>query len=62
MFKITPKEGLKVMNPATMRGVPTDGIVITDITTYWDNRLKDGDVTIEDLSKVKEPKQNKKEL
>jgi len=62
MFKIIPKEGLKVMNPATMRGVPADGVVITDVTTYWDNRRKDGDVTIEDLSKVKEPKQNKKEL
>ena len=56
MIKIIPKDGLKVMNPDTMKRVPKDGIVIPKITTYWKNRKNDKDITIEDLSKKKSPK------
>lgn len=53
MIKITPKDGLKVINPDTMKRVPRDGTVIPKMTTYWNNRKKDGDISIEDLSKKK---------
>ncbi len=58
MIKIIPKDGLKVMNPDTMKRVPKDGIVIPKITTYWKNRKNDKDITIEDLSKKKSPKKD----
>ena len=53
MFKITPKQGLKVINPETMKRVSRDGIVVQSVTSFWTNRLNDGDVIIEDLSKTK---------
>jgi len=56
MIRIIPKEGLKVINPDTMKRVPKDGIVIPKITTYWKNRKNDKDITIEDLSKKKSQK------
>ena len=61
MIKIIPKDGLKVMNPDTMKRVPKDGIVIPKITTYWKNRKNDKDITIEDLSKKKSSTQISKE-
>jgi len=61
MIKIIPKEGLKVINPDTMKRVPKDGIVIPKITTYWKNRKNDKDITIEDLSKKKSSTQISKE-
>jgi hypothetical protein len=62
MIKIIPKEGLKVINPDTMKRVPKYGIVIPKITTYWKNRLKDKDITIEDLSKKKSSNQVSKKI
>jgi len=56
MFRITPKENLKVINPDTMKRVSKDGIVVQNVTSFWTNRLNDGDVTIEDLSKMKSSK------
>ena len=61
MIRIIPKEGLKVINPDTMKRVPKDGIVIPKKTTYWKNRENDKDITIEDLSKKKSPKPISKE-
>lgn len=57
MIKIIPNEGLKVINPDTMKRVSKDGVVIPKMTTFWKNRFKDGDITIEDLSKNKSTKQ-----
>lgn len=51
MYKITPKKGLKVINPATMKRVAEDGIVVPKIDTYWNRRKEDGDISIIDLSK-----------
>ena len=56
MFRITPKEGLKVINPETLKRVSKDGIVVQSVSSFWMNRLNDGDVTIEDLSKMKTSK------
>jgi len=56
MFRITPKDGLKVINPDTMKKVSQDGIVVQSVTSFWTNRLNDGDVIIEDLSKKKTSK------
>lgn len=56
MFRITPKEGLKVINPDTMKRVSQNGIVVQSVTSFWTNRLNDGDVIIEDLSKKKTSK------
>lgn len=57
MLRIIPKDGLKVMNPDTLRRVPKDGIVIRNMNTYWNRRLKDGDIKVEDLSKKKKSTQ-----
>jgi hypothetical protein len=56
MFKIIPKNGLKVINPDTMKRVPKDGTIIREVTTYWKNRKNDKDITIEDLSKKRSSK------
>ncbi len=61
MIKIIPKEGLKVINPDTMKRVPKDGIVIKKMDTFWKRRLNDKDITIEDLSKKKSSTQISKE-
>lgn len=61
MIKIIPKDGLKVINPDTLKRVPKDGIVIRKMTTFWNNRLKDNDITIEDLKKVKKVVSKKEE-
>ncbi len=60
MFRITPKEGLKVINPDTMKKVSDVGLVVQSVTSFWMNRLNDGDVTIEDLSKKKTSKKGAK--
>ena len=56
MFKIIPKDGLKVINPDTMKRVPKEGVIIPRVTTYWKRRKEDKDITIEDLSKNKNSK------
>lgn len=63
MIKIIPKDNLKVINPATLKRVPKEGIVIKEMNTFWKRRLNDKDITIEDLSKKKSSNQvsNKKE-
>ena len=38
MIRIIPKEGLKVINPDTMKKVPKDGIVIKEMNTFWKRR------------------------
>lgn len=61
MFLIKPaKEDLKVMNPSTMGRLPEQGIVEQRVTTYWKRRKKDGDVTIEDMSKKPQKKASTK--
>lgn len=56
MFKIIPKKDLKVINPDTMKRLPEDGVVVPKMNTYWNRRLKDKDITVEDLSKKKSKK------
>ena len=56
MIRIIPKDGLKVINPDTMKKVPKEGIVIPKMNTFWKRREKDKDITIEDLSKKKSSK------
>ena len=57
MYRIIPiDEKKKVINPETGKRVTKGGIVIPKITTYWKNRKKDKDITIEDLSKKKSSK------
>ncbi len=57
MYRIIPKDGLKVINPDTMKRVPKEGIVIKEMNTFWNRRLNDKDITIEDLSKKKSSNQ-----
>jgi len=57
MYKIIPKENLKVINPDTLKRVPKDGIVIRKMNSFWNRRLDDGDIKVEDLSEKKKPKQ-----
>lgn len=51
MFRIIPKDDLKVINPDTMQRVPKKGIVIPKLNTYWNRREKDGDITVENIEK-----------
>lgn len=57
MYKIIPKKDLKVINPDTMKRLPEDGVVISKMNTYWNRRLEDKDITVEDLSKKKSSKE-----
>ncbi len=61
MIRVIPKEGLKVINPDTMKRVPKEGIVIPKMNTYWNRRLKDKDITIKDLKKSKKDVSKKQE-
>lgn len=56
MIRIKPKKGLKVINPETMQRISDDGIVIPKMTTHWNNRLNDGDITVENIPKKKQTK------
>jgi len=56
MFRIIPKDGLKVINPSTMKRVPKEGSVIPKKTTYWNRREEDGDVTITKITAKKTSK------
>lgn len=53
MLRIIPKKDLKVINPSTMKHLPSDGIVIQKLDDFWKRRLNDGDITVDDLSKNK---------
>ena len=57
MIRIKPKKGLKVINPETMKRILEDGIVVPKMTTHWNNRLKDGDITVENITKKKQTKE-----
>ncbi|RLA58276.1 MAG: hypothetical protein DRQ78_12300 [Epsilonproteobacteria bacterium] len=58
MIKIIPKDGLKVINPETLRRVSKDGVVVRKLNTFWKRRLEDGDITVEDLSKKSKSKKD----
>ncbi len=49
MIRIIPQNGLKVINPETMKALPMGGAVIRELNTYWNARLVDGDIKVEDL-------------
>lgn len=44
----TPKAGLIVRDPATMRPVPAEGQRVRSHTDYWVRRANDGDGTLAD--------------
>jgi len=56
---IKPKEGIKILNPATGRILSAEGELV-DLSTYWRRRIKDGDVLIVEVKK-EEILDNKKE-
>jgi len=58
MYRIKPKKGLKVINPETLRGISSDGIVVPKITSYWKNRKSDGDVDITKVTTKKAQQKN----
>ena len=51
MYRIIPKDGLKVINPETLKRVPKEGIVIPKLNTYWNRREQDKDITVEKIGK-----------
>jgi len=51
MYKIIPKEGTVTIDPVSLKRLPKDGKIFKSLTTFWKNRLKDGDISIEDMSK-----------
>lgn len=47
MIKVKPSSaGLKVRNPKTMQFIPEGGAMVSAEDTYWDRRLKSGDVIL----------------
>ena len=58
MIRITPKKGLKVINPDTLKRVPDTGVVIPKMNTFWKRRENDGDITV---TKVTAKKSTKRE-
>lgn len=60
MIRIKPKsKDKKVVNPGTLKRVPMEGIVIPKMTTYWNNRKKDGDISCEKISQKKKSQGDK---
>jgi hypothetical protein len=56
---IKPKEGMKILNPATGRVLSAEGELV-DLSTFWRRRIKDGDVVIVEVKK-EETLEHKKE-
>tara|TARA_R110002073_G_scaffold324027_1_gene501728 strand:- start:8493 stop:8675 length:183 start_codon:yes stop_codon:yes gene_type:complete len=51
MFKITPtKKDSVTINPENGKRLDKDGKIFKNISTFWKNRERDGDVTIIDMS------------
>lgn len=42
---LIPREGLHVVDPATMAALPAEGAIVRGNAEYWMRRLNDGDVT-----------------
>ena len=59
MFKIVPKKDTVTINPESGKRLPADGKIFKVVTTFWKRREKDGDVTIEDMSKKETVKKGK---
>ncbi len=57
MYKIIPLDkDKKVMDFETLKRIPTEGIIVRNVSTYWRNRKTDGDVSIEEVKKDKKDK------
>lgn len=54
---IIPCKGKKVRDPLTGRHIPDEGVARI-VTSYYNRRLKDGDIEIRDL-KAKKPSKTK---
>ena len=60
MFKITPTKNDSVtINPENGKRLNKDGKIFKNLTTFWKNRQRDGDVTIIDMS-IKQKKEKGK--
>lgn len=44
---LKPKAGLTVIDPSSGKPLPLEGKTVTRDLTYWQRRLKDGDVVTE---------------
>lgn len=44
MIKLAPRNGMSVIDPATRRPMPVDGIELESLDSYWLRRCNDGDV------------------
>lgn len=55
---VIPKKGIKVRDEITGQHLPEAGAV-RSITTYYDRRIKDGDLEVRDVP-VERPKSKKK--
>lgn len=42
------KENKKVLDPKTLKRIPKDGVFVQKVDSYWTNRIKDGDVMIQE--------------
>lgn len=43
-MKLVPRTGMIVIDPATRKALPADGIDV-EMDSYWIRRMKDGDVS-----------------
>lgn len=54
MIKIIPLDPTKkVIDHKTLKRLPAEGIFIPKLDTYWKNRIKDGDIKVEEISSKK---------
>tara|TARA_R110000796_G_scaffold10941_1_gene36648 strand:+ start:10504 stop:10698 length:195 start_codon:yes stop_codon:yes gene_type:complete len=60
MFKITPvKKDSVTIDPENGKRLSSDGKIFKNVSTFWINRERDGDVTIIDMSiTIKKGKNN----
>lgn len=48
---VIPKKGVKVRDPQTGQHIPVEGAV-RSLNTYFDRRIKDGDLEVRDIPKT----------
>lgn len=59
-FYVKPKDGLRVLNPATMQPIAAEGEKVAK-DPYWKRRQLDGDITISEqaFKKLRSKEKNK---
>lgn len=48
MIRIVPRTNMVVIDPVTSKAIPSEGIEVLELDSYWIRRRNDGDVVATD--------------